>query len=195
MIFGIVAIGIYVTFRTINFADLTCDGSFVTGAAVSAVLIKSGVDPYIATIASLVSGGLAGLLTGILNVKFKIADLLAGIIVAFMLYSVNLRIMNDAPSMVIIDSVTVFTNSNVSITIISLVLLFALAVICLLFSSFGLKLRSVGHNKQFSSIAGINIQLMTIAGVVISNSLVALGGGLLSQYQGFCDNPRELVHW
>ncbi|MDR1034643.1 MAG: hypothetical protein LBL32_01765 [Holosporales bacterium] len=187
LVFGIVAIGIYLTFRTVNFADLTCDGSFSLGSAVSAILIVNRVNPYLASVVSLISGGIAGYLTAILNIKFKIADLLSGVIIAFMLYSVNLRIMNDAPNITLADEQTIFPGINTSLTIFAIVSLLTLAVVYLLFSRFGLKLRAVGYNKQFSVISGININLMTIAGVSISNALIALGGSLFSQYQGFCD--------
>lgn len=187
LIFGVAAIGIYITFRTINFADLTCDGSFVTGAAVSAVLVKAGGDPYFALIASLFAGGLAGAATGLLNVKCKIADLLAGIIVAFMLYSINLRIMHNSPNITFIDNTTVFTNNNILLTTIFILIPIVLCLIFMLFSGFGLKLRATGYNKKFALSSGINIATMTVAGVVISNALVAFAGSLFAQYQGFCD--------
>ncbi|MDR2598254.1 MAG: hypothetical protein LBC25_00810 [Holosporales bacterium] len=187
LIFGVVSIGIYLTFRTINFADLTCDGSFALGSAVSATLIVNGVNPYLASVVSLVSGGAAGFLTGILNIKFKIADLLAGIIVAFMLYSVNLRIMNNAPNITLADEGVLFPGTNTSLAIFTIILFLVLIIVYLLFSRFGLKLRAVGYNRQFAVISGINTNLMTIAGVSISNALIALGGSLFSQYQGFCD--------
>ncbi|MDR1475750.1 MAG: hypothetical protein LBI20_00315 [Holosporales bacterium] len=187
LIFGIVAIGIYLTFRTINFADLTCDGSFALGASVSATLIVNGANPYLASIISLISGGIAGLLTGILNIKFKIADLLSGIIIAFMLYSVNLRIMGNSPNITFAESDSIFASSCVSFTIFSIILCLTLIIVYLLFSRFGLRLRAIGYNKQFAAISGININSMTIAGVSSSNALIALGGSLFSQYQGFCD--------
>ncbi|MDR1907874.1 MAG: hypothetical protein LBQ43_03360 [Holosporales bacterium] len=187
LIFGIAAVGIYITFRTVNFADLTCDGSFVTGAAISSMLIKSGGNPYIAMAASLLAGGLSGAVTGFLNVKLKITDLLAGIVVAFMLYSVNLRIMNDSPNITFIDDITIFTNNNLSVTVLVILMPLVLGLIFLLSSGFGLKLRATGYNKKFASTSGINVGAMTVAGVVISNALVAFAGSLFSQYQGFCD--------
>ena len=98
LIYGLVAIGIYLTFRTINFADMTCDGSFVYGSSVCAMLIQYGINQYIAMIIALLAGGIAGLFTGILNVYCKISDLLSGIIVAFMLYSINLKVMGGMPN-------------------------------------------------------------------------------------------------
>ncbi|MDR1475172.1 MAG: hypothetical protein LBI30_01465 [Holosporales bacterium] len=177
IIFGSVAVGVYLTFRTINFADLTCDGSFVLGAAVSAVLIKNGVDPYLSLFCSVLLGGVAGLLTGILNVKFGITDLLSGIIVAFMLYSVNLRVMGNSPNITFVSSENTFL----------ITFPLALCLICLLSSGFGLKLRAIGYNKQFALTVGTNVELMTIIGLMLSNAMISLGGGLFSQYQGFCD--------
>ncbi|MDR3030824.1 MAG: hypothetical protein LBU35_00350 [Holosporales bacterium] len=187
MIYGIVAIGIYLTFRTINFADLTCDGSFVLGAAVSAALIKYGINPYFALFVSLVSGGIAGLFTGILNVKLKISDLLSGIIIAFILYSINLRITKNFPNITFIDETTTFSDLNSTLIIATIALPLLLCLIRLLFSGFGLRLRTVGYNKQFAPISGINVKLMTIFGLMLSNSMISFGGGLFSQYQGFYD--------
>ncbi|GHT89410.1 ABC transporter permease [Alphaproteobacteria bacterium] len=186
LIFSIVAVGIYLTFKTINFADMTCDGSFVLGAAVSSVYIKMGASPFIATFLALVFGGLAGLATGILNVKFKIKDLMCGIIVAFILYSINLRIMN-APNITFIEEVTIFSGRNTLTSVIIIVFVLNLALILILFSVFGLRLRAIGYNKQFAAISGINVKLMTIIGLMLSNAMIALGGSLFSQYQGFCD--------
>jgi putative ABC transport system permease protein len=184
-IFGSVAIGIYLTFRTINFTDLTCDGSFVLGASVSAVLIKCGMNPYLSLLISFVSGGIAGLSTGILNIKFKITDLLSGIIVAFMLYSVNLRVLGNSPNITFVDCPTVFSSGNT--ILLAMLVMVLLSLIYLLSSGFGLKLRAIGYNKQFALTSGINVKLMTIIGLMLSNAMISFGGGLFSQYQGFCD--------
>ena len=188
MIYGIIAIGIYLTFRTINFSDLTCDGSFVFGAAVSAVLIKQGINPYIAILAAFLSGGIAGLFTGVLNVYFKITDLLSGIIVAFMLYSINLKVMGNSPNITFADNITIFSFSkNIHLLNFSIITIIALFFVYLLYTSFGLALRSIGNNKNFSNIAGINVNFMTITGLFISNGLIGFGGAMFTQYQGFCD--------
>jgi putative ABC transport system permease protein len=185
LIFGSVAIGIYLTFRTINFTDLTCDGSFVLGASISAILIKHGANPYLSLLVSFIFGGMAGLFTGILNIKFKITDLLSGIIVAFMLYSINLRIMGNSPNITFVDCPSVFSNNNIALLII--LTMIPLCLIYLLSSGLGLKLRAIGYNKQFSLNSGINVKLMTIVGLMLSNAMISFGGGLFSQYQGFCD--------
>ncbi|MDR0640644.1 MAG: hypothetical protein LBF65_02885 [Holosporales bacterium] len=187
LIFGIVAIGIYLTFRVINFADLTCDGSFVLGAAVTAVLIKGGCNPYVALAASFLTGGLAGLLTGFLNIKCRIADLLSGIIVAFIMYSINLRIIGGIPNITIINDITIFSFGNKLLILGLFITGIVAGLIYILSSDLGLRLRAIGYNKHYAAIAGVNINLVTVAGLILSNALIACGGGLFSQYQGFCD--------
>ena len=180
LIYGLVAIGIYLTFRVINFADMTCDGSFVFGSSVCAMLIQNGASPCLAMISAFIAGGIAGLCTGILNVYCKISDLLSGIIVAFMLYSINIKVMGGVPNITLMDSE--FNN-----TLWLIVLPITAVIIYLLFTDFGLALRSVGYNKKFSEISGINIKAMTFIGLILSNALIGLGGALFTQYQGFCD--------
>ncbi|MDR1233983.1 MAG: hypothetical protein LBJ92_02455 [Holosporales bacterium] len=187
LIFGVVAIGIYMTFRIINFADLTCDGSFVLGAAVTGVLIKGGCNPYVALMASCCAGGIAGLCTGILNIKCKIADLLAGIIVAFIMYSINLRIMGYIPNITIINDITIFSSQNNMAILAVFIAIIVGGLIYLLSSDIGLRLRAIGYNKHYAAVSGISIDLFTVAGLILSNALIACGGGLFSQYQGFCD--------
>lgn len=185
LIFGVVAMGIYMTFKTINFVDMTCDGSFILGAATTAATIKAGIDPYISICFSMVAGAFAGLITGTLNKFCRIADILSGIIVAYVLYSVNLMIMGNSPSMAIIDCETVFSDSG--LPMIAIVAVIVLSVMYMMFSSFGLKLRAVGYNRQFATTYGIDVNKMTLFGLAISNAMIAAGGSLFSQYQGFCD--------
>jgi putative ABC transport system permease protein len=187
LIYGIVAAGIYLTFRVINFPDLTCDGSFPFGAAVSAVMIQAGYDPYISVIFALVAGGLAGFLTGILNVYLKIEDLLAGIIVAFMLYSVNLRVMGSSPNITFVDANTIFTDGNVTLKIGLIVLFVAALLSYILITDFGLGLRSIGQNRQFASSCGINVKATTIIGLTLSNAMIGMCGSIFAQHQCFCD--------
>jgi putative ABC transport system permease protein len=187
LIYGIMAIGIYLTFRTINFPDLTCDGSFTLGAAISSVMIKSGGDPWISIIVAVIAGGLSGFFTGILNVWLKIEDLLSGIIVAFMLYSVNLRIMGNNPNIALMDEITIFSNANVLAIIAIIVLILIGSFAYTLNTDFGLGLRSVGQNRQFASACGINTNMMIIVGLAASNAMIGMCGAIFSQYQGFCD--------
>lgn len=186
LIYGIVGMGIYLTFRIIDFPDLTCDGSFVLGAAISSVLIKAGVDPFLSLIFALIGGALAGALTGILNSFFKVTDLLAGILVAFMLYSINLHVMNGTPNISLLMSPTIFITNN-------LVVLGGIAIILIALFSYllntdlGLSIRAVGQNKRLCLNGGVNVKWMVILGVAMGNALIAMGGALFSQQQGFTD--------
>ena len=183
VIYGLVAVGVYLTFRTINFADMTCDGSFVFGSSVCAALLQGGISPGIAMLFATIAGGIAGLFTGILNVYCKISDLLSGIIIAFMLYSINLKVMGGLPNITLND----LELSMNSYTILAIVLPLAVLLVYLLFTDFGLALRSIGYNKRFSEVMGININAMKFFGLILSNALIGLGGAMFTQYQGFCD--------
>ena len=186
LIYGIVGMGIYLTFRIIDFPDLTCDGSFVLGAAISSILIKAGVDPFLSLVFALIGGALAGALTGILNSFFKVTDLLAGILVAFMLYSINLHVMNGTPNISLLMSPTIFITNN-------LVVLGGIAIILIALFSYllntdlGLSIRAVGQNKRLCLNGGVNVKWMVILGVAMGNALIAMGGALFSQQQGFTD--------
>ncbi|MHC5224827.1 ABC transporter permease [Ignatzschineria sp. LJL83] len=186
LIYGIVGMGIYLTFRIIDFPDLTCDGSFVLGAAISSVLIKAGIDPFVSLLFALIGGAAAGAVTGILNSFFKVTDLLAGILVAFMLYSINLHVMNGTPNISLLMSPTIFIADN-------LIVLGAIAAILIAAFSFllntdlGLAIRAVGQNKRLCMNGGINVKWMVILGVAMGNALIAMGGALFSQQQGFTD--------
>lgn len=187
LIYGIVAIGIYITFRVIDFPDLTCDGSFILGAAVSSILIKLGYNPWLAVVAALIAGCIAGFATGILYTRLKITDLLSGILISFMLYSINLHVMGGLPNIALIDNKTIFDQTS-AIGILCLIVLFICSIIGYLFiSDFGLALRSIGQNKKLAKNSGVNVKMMTIIGLALSNSLIALGGALFSQNQGFVD--------
>jgi putative ABC transport system permease protein len=187
LIYGIVAVGIYLTFRVIDFPDLTCDGSFVLGAALSAVMIKAGISPLLALGCAFLAGHLAGLLTGVLHTHFKITNLLSGILIAFMLYSINLKIMGGIPNIALIDDLTIFTDRNHVVLITVIAFIIAAACSYLLKTDFGLSLRSIAHNKRLAMNAGVRIDRMTIITLALSNGLISLGGALFSQHQGFCD--------
>lgn len=186
LIYGIVALGIYLTFRIIDFPDLTCDGSFVLGAATSSILIKTGTNPWLSLLAAILAGSIAGVVTAVLYIKFRITDLLAGILVGFMLYSINLRIMGGIPNISLINSNTIFVYlPAVQLLIIGLAT--CGIVTYLLLTDFGLSLRSIGQNKRLAQNSGVNISLMTGTGLALSNAVIALGGALFSQHQGFAD--------
>ncbi len=186
LIYGIVAIGIYITFRVIDFPDLTCDGSFVLGAVVSGVLIKAGIAPWISLSFATLAGSVAGSCTGILYTKFRVTNLLAGILVSFMLYSVNLRIMSGIPNISLINSNIIFAQfPAIELSIIGMII--CAIITYLLKTDFGLALRSIGLNKRLAQNSGVNVPYMTIIGLALSNAIIALGGALFSQHQGFAD--------
>lgn len=185
IIYGIVGMGIYLTFRIIDFPDLTCDGSFVLGAAISSILIQGGYDPYLSLLLAIGGGLLAGAVTGILNSYFKVTDLLAGILVAFMLYSVNIHVMNGIPN-IALTKATVFALNNI-VVLVGVALLFIALLTWLLNTDLGLSIRAVGENKRLCQNGGINVKWMIILGVAMGNGLIALGGALFAQHQEFAD--------
>jgi putative ABC transport system permease protein len=150
LIYGIVAIGIYITFRIIDFPDLTCDGSFVFGAAVSSILIKAGYNPWLAIIAALIAGSIAGLATGILYTRLKITDLLSGILISFMLYSINLHVMGGLPNIALAQYNTIFYQTSVIGILCFIALLICLTIGYLFMTDFGLALRSIGQYKRLA---------------------------------------------
>lgn len=186
LIYGVVALGIYLTFRVIDFPDLTCDGSFVLGAAVSSILIKSGMSPCLSLIAALMAGGAAGMFTAIVHITFKVTQLLSGILVGFMLYSINLRVMGGIPNISLINNDTLFGEHPV-IVLCAVGFGLCAVVTYLLMTDFGLSLRSIGQNKRLAYNAGVNVSLITLIGLALSNAMIALGGALFSQHQGFAD--------
>lgn len=203
LIWGIMAIGIYVTYKILNIADLTVDGSLCTGGATCVILLVNGCPMWLALICSILAGMLAGLITGILITKLKIPAILAGILTQLALYSINLHIMGFGT--------TSFSKSNLPISVdkysllvssryvrelslrnpIIVVILFVAIVIAILYWFFGTELgcsiRATGANQFMARSQGINTDKTKVIGLVISNSLVALSGALLSQYQGFAD--------
>jgi putative ABC transport system permease protein len=197
LVFGLVAIGIYLTFRVLSFPDLSVDGTFPLGGAVAAVLIVKGVDPFVSTLAAFGAGLGAGLLTGLLNTKLRITALLAGILVMVALFSVNLRIMGGANTPLLRET-TVFDKvgqlfnleSGMTLSIIT-VLLFVfvvfLALNWFLRTELGLALRATGDNEQMVRSLGADTDKAVLLGTSVSNGLVALSGALVAQNQGFSD--------
>ena len=197
LVFGFVAIGVYLTFRVLGFPDLTVDGSFTLGAATTAVLIVNGVNPFLATLAALGIGLCAGLSTSLLNTKLRIPALLAGILMMVALYSINLRVMGGA-NVSLLREVTIFDQVSELLGLraginLQIILAVALAVIVFLIlnwflrTEIGLALRATGDNEQMVRGLGADTDMTTILGVSISNGLVALAGAVVAQGQGFAD--------
>jgi putative ABC transport system permease protein len=195
LIYGLMALGVYLTFRVLDFPDLTVDGSFTTGAAVGASMIIAGQPPLLATAAGAVAGGLAGLVTGLLHTKGGINPLLAGILTQIALYSINLRIMGRA-NLPLLRQETLFSGlrdagllaSWVSVGILAAVsLAFMLAVDWFLNTELGIALQATGDNERMIRAQGVSTDFTKILGLVISNALVGLSGALIAQYQGFAD--------
>ncbi len=192
IIWGIMALGIYITFRLLDVADLTVDGSFTTGGAVTVMLILGGWPAWAALLAALCAGLLAGMVTGLLHTKLGIPAILAGILTQFSLYSINLRIMGmSANKAVSVDKYHLLLSSRHIPAAILTGALIALALISLFYWYFGTEqgsaLRATGNNPAMSRALGINIDNMKVLGLSLSNGIVALSGGLLAQYQGFAD--------
>lgn len=186
LVYSLVAIGVYITFKVIDFPDLTVDGSFTLGAAVSAAMIYNGYNPYVATFFAMVAGGCAGVVTGYLNVKWDILGLLAGILTMTALYSINLRIMGR-PNIAIIDSATIFGDYSIIMVILVITILMIFVLKKFFASDFGLAIRAVGINPYVSSAYGIKSGFMKIIALALSNAIVALAGSLFAQSQGFAD--------
>jgi putative ABC transport system permease protein len=193
--YGIMAIGVFISFRILDFPDLTVDGSLPLGAAVSAVAITSGVNPYLSLILAIVAGSMAGWVTAILNTKFKILHLLASILTMIALYSVNIRIMGG-PNIALIGARSVFDpviSLGIPAHLASLVVfaVFAVAVVILVIwflrTEFGQAMLATGDNPQMITSLGVNTHFIIIAGVGLSNGLVALSGALIAQNQGAAD--------
>ena len=192
LVWGIMALGIYVTFRLLDVADLTVDGSFTTGGAVTVMLILAGWPAWAALLLAILAGMLAGFCTGMLHTKLGIPAILAGILTQFALYSINLHIMGMAANKAVsVDKYHLLISSrNVPLAILTSAVL-AVALISLFYWYFGTEqgsaLRATGNNPAMSRALGINIDNMKVLGLSISNGVVALAGGLMSQYQGFAD--------
>ncbi|MEF3255164.1 MAG: ABC transporter permease [Deferribacterales bacterium] len=196
LVYGIMALGVYITFRVLDFPDLSVDGTFPLGAAVVAVSIVNGLNPYLASLLALFSGIIAGVITGILNTKLKILNLLSGILVMIALYSVNIRIMGQ-PNTALLGYDTIFTPFekffDLDRYIISpffylfIVILLITIIVWFLHTDLGLSMRATGDNTKMVRAQGINNNFMIILGVAFSNGLVALSGSFVAQSQGSAD--------
>ena len=188
LIWGILAIGIFITYKLLDFSDLTVDGSICTGGAVAALLIINGVPVAVAMVAAFCAGALAGLVTAILHTRMGIPPILAGILTQLALYSINLRIMGKSMLAVSVDKFNLLVSVRNQETSCLVALLFVAAIIALLYWFFGTELgcaiRATGANSNMSRAQGINTDLMKLVGLVLANGLVGLSGGLYTQYLG-----------
>nr|WP_281349695.1 ABC transporter permease [Ornithinibacillus caprae] len=215
IIYGIMALGVYLTFRVLDFPDLTVDGSFVTGAGVAAISIVNGVSPIVATMLAIIAGFIAGCITGLLHTKGKINALLSGILMMIALYSINLRIM-ASPTVSLLGESTIFRQLQPLWSAVGLdsffngilqlfgadrvpstwVIVFFMIVVVLIIkfltdyflkTEVGLALRATGDNKRMIRSFSANTDNLIIVGVGISNAMVALSGALIAQHGGFAD--------
>ncbi|HML38752.1 MAG TPA: ABC transporter permease [Bacillota bacterium] len=195
LIFAIMALGVFLSFRTLNTPDLTVDGSIVTGMAASAMICSVGGNPYLGLLLAFIAGCAAGSITALLNTKLGIQPLLTGILVMLGLYSINLRIMGGRPNIALTQSDTVYKSFQklvpleYSSLLLGLIFL-AVVTVCLYYflkTRLGFALRATGDNEDMVRASGINSNKMKLIGLAVSNGLVALSGGLMAQYQSFAD--------
>lgn len=197
LLYAIMALGVYLTFRILDFPDLTVDGSFATGAATTAITVVNGVDPILATVAGFAAGMAAGAVTGILHTKANIDGLLAGILTQIGLYSINIRIMG-APNISLLREDTLMSPLRESrwlgagswigsLILLPAVLIILGLIVWFLHTDLGLAMRATGDNAQMIRSFGVSTDTQKILGLSISNGMVALSGSLVAQYQGYAD--------
>lgn len=192
IIWGIMAIGVYITFKVLDLADLTVDGTFGTGGAVMVMCTVSGMNIYLALLLSFLAGCCAGLITGIIHTKFGIPAILAGILTQLALYSINLRIMDGRANQALsIDKYDILVSLRYIPKSLIVGAIFTVAIIIILYWFFGTEIgngiRATGSNEAMARANGINTGLNKVLGLIISNGIVGLSGALLAQYQGFAD--------
>lgn len=195
LLFGLVAMGVWLSFRILDFPDLTVDGSFPLGASVCAILIVSGINPWISTFAAIIAGMIAGFITAWISVRWNILHLLASILTMTALYSINLRIMGR-PNIALLGENTIFTPIEelpyphlytISGAMLIVVVVFLLLLYRFLSSEKGLAMRATGANMRMAKAQGIAVNRQIFFGLALSNGLVALAGALFAQSQGFAD--------
>lgn len=195
LIYAIMALGVYLTFRILDFPDLTVDGSFTTGAATASILIVNGTNPLVATVCAFFAGAAAGVITGLLHTKGNIDGLLAGILTMIALYSINLRIMGKA-NISLLGEDTVMSplrengwlGSWISVGLMVLGCLVAVAIIVwFLHTDVGMAMRATGDNPEMIRSFGVSTDNQKILGLALSNGLVAFSGALIAQFQGYAD--------
>ena len=187
LILSIMALGIYISYKILDFPDLSVDGSFSLGGAIIALSLTNNISPLIGTLLAILCGLISGFVTGILHIKLKISNLLSGILVMGMLYSINLGIMGK--SNIPLFSFSHLFNNGISplILVIIITLIFKIALDLFLTTNMGYTLKAVGDNPQMVNSLGIDIDVIQILGLMLSNALVALSGSLYAQFQGFAD--------
>ena len=197
LVWGLMAIGVYITYRILDVADLTVDGSMATGGAVAAVMITSGIDPWVAVLCAFLVGLLAGLMTGLFHTAMGIPAILSGILTQLALYSINLRIMGGKANTAVNVSKyhVLITSRNVRALSLEnpvclLLVLTAVLILALHFffgTEYGCALRATGANQNMARAQGINTRFGTVVGLMLSNGIVSFSGAMLTQYQGFAD--------
>lgn len=192
LIFALVAFAIYLSFRVLDFPDLTVDGSFPLGAAVAAVMITAGYNPWLACVAGFFAGACAGALTALLHVKLGIMNLLSSILMMTALYSINLRVM-DKPNLSLYGSETILSGYTLPTAQLKVLMFLAVIVVVLsalwwfMHTEIGLAMRATGANPSMARAQGINAPLMIVLGIALSNGLVGLAGSLMAQNQNYAD--------
>ena len=196
VLWGLMALGVYITYRILDIADLTVDGSFATGGAVCAVCVVNGVDPILALLLATIAGAVAGFVTGFLHTKCEIPAILAGILTQIGLYSINLRIMGRSNTP-LLKSETLFKNisemTGLSSTWTALIIgiIVSFVIVAILYWYFGTELgsaiRATGNNEQMVRALGVNTSVTKILGLMIGNALISLSGALVTQSQGYAD--------
>ena len=196
VLWGLMALGVYITYRILDIADLTVDGSFATGGAVCAVCVVNGVDPILALLLATIAGAVAGFVTGFLHTKCEIPAILAGILTQIGLYSINLRIMGRSNTP-LLKSETLFKNisemTGLSSTWTALIIgiIVYVVIVAILYWYFGTEIgsaiRATGNNEQMVRALGVNTSVTKILGLMIGNALISLSGALVTQSQGYAD--------
>ena len=197
LILALLALGIFISFKIFNFADITAEGSITLGASIAAALIVAGVEPVTATIIAMFGGFVAGALTGIIHTKFNINGLLSGILVMTALYSINLHIMGKSNLPLLsedtiitkIEALNLMANKEMTILLSTLLIVSVFGIVLYLFlkTNLGTAMRATGNNPQMIRALGVNTNHMIILGLAIANALIALSGAILAQFQGFAD--------
>ncbi len=191
LLYAFMSLGVYMTYRILDFPDLTVDGSFTTGGAIAAVMITHGYSPWLASVCAFIGGLAAGALTGLLHTKGKINALLSGILMMIALYSINLRI-SGVPNVPLINAETVFTHISPWALMPIVVIAVKLLLDAFFHTDLGLSLRATGDNPRMIRSFGANTDNTKIIGVSLSNGLVALSGAFVAQYQGYSDQSMGI---